>query len=89
MGRLRAVAVLAGLGMAAYWAGEASEVRIPRSFGWLAGLALGAEYVWLAFLMSFGAIVGVQFAWERQRKPGWWKRRFSLPRRLRHWCPLV
>lgn len=65
---------MAGLGMAAYWAGEAADVRIPKSFGWTAGLALGAEYVWLAFVMSFGAIVGAQFIWERHRKQGWWKR---------------
>ncbi|MEP7367702.1 MAG: hypothetical protein ABI972_30955 [Acidobacteriota bacterium] len=74
MGRVRAVAVLAGLGMAAYWAGEAADVRIPKTFGWTAALALGAEYVWLAFVMSFGAIAAAQFVWERHRQPGWWKR---------------
>ena len=78
MGRVRAVAVLAGLGMAAYWAGEAAEVRIPKLFGWVAGISFGAEYVWLAFVMSFGAIAGAQFVWERQRKPGWWKRAVLL-----------
>jgi len=78
MGRVRAIAVLAGLGMAGYWAGEAADVRIPKSFGWSAALALGAEYVWLAFLMSFGAIAASQFIWERRRKPGWWKRAILL-----------
>lgn len=78
MGHVRAVAVLAGLGMAAYWAGEASDVRIPKTFGWTAALVLGAEYVWLAFVMSFGAMAAAQFVWERQRKPGWWKRAVLL-----------
>ena len=78
MGHVRAVAVLAGLGMAAYWAGEAADVRIPNTFGWTAALVLGAEYVWLAFVMSFAAMAGAQLVWERQRKPGWWKRAVLL-----------
>jgi hypothetical protein len=63
MGRLRAVAVLAGIGMSAYWAGEAAEVRIP----------LGLEYVSLAFLMSAMALAVVQLVLGRRRR-GWWKR---------------
>ncbi|MBN8730336.1 MAG: hypothetical protein J0L64_07345 [Acidobacteria bacterium] len=74
MGRVRAVAVLAGLGMAAYWAGEAAEVRVPRLFGWMAGLSLGVEYVSLSFVMGALAMVGAQLVWERNRRPGWWKR---------------
>lgn len=74
MGRVRAVAVLAGLGMAAYWAGEAAEVRLPRLFGWMAGLSLGLEYAALSFLMGLFAVVAAQLVWERNRRPGWWKR---------------
>ena len=78
MGRVRAVAVLAGLGMAGYWAGEAAEIRLPPYVTWTSGLLLGAEYVWLAFLMSIGGIAAAQFVWERNRGRGWWKRAILL-----------